>query len=653
MASLRGEPLIAPQLLAAMGRSLRHRGPDGHGVFQGPNAGIGCERLRVVDLRERADQPFHDPDSRCWMACNGEIYNAAELRDLYPDYPYRSRSDVEVILPLYLDRGAEGLAELDGMFGVTIWDEGAEALILARDRAGEKPLFFCRTGGELWFASEIQALLLDPRVSREVDEEAISHFLALGYVPEPRTGFRDIRKIEAGTIVRFARDTENVIRYWRPAAVAADGRQEQDPEARLQSLLRDAVRKQMQADVPVGVFVSGGIDSALIAALAAEPSSGEHIHTFTARFEEPSYDESQWAERSAQSVQARYHEVLINERSLAEALSAVTRGLAEPLADPAILPTYLLAKEARKHVTVILSGEGADELFGGYPTYLGHKLAPYVARLPHALRRALRSAVGLARASRRKVTLEFLLKRFLADATKPCLERHMAWFGTGAQHLLRSGGAAPHPAALDACSAASDVGSAMLLDYCTYLRDGLLVKNDRATMLNSLEARAPFLDWNLTEFALALPERYKLRGMKTKWLLKETARQWLPAETVDRRKRGLSVPVASWIDQGLRSEVDRLLDPARLARQELLDPGRVGSTLAEHRAGKANHAKSLWAVIVFQYWLENWVPDRADSTLERTGLEPPAAGPRKTAANPPESSAVALAAAHQNEEVPC
>ncbi len=613
MVSLSGDALRTPEALERMGRSLRHRGPDSSGVFQSRSAAIGCERLRVMDLRKRADQPFTSPDARCRLVCNGEIYNAEELRRRYSDYAFRSRSDVETILPLYLDKGSEGLRELDGMFGLAIWDEGAGALTLARDRPGEKPLFYSRVGGELWFASEAQTLLLNPALSRDLDDTAVRQYLTLGYVPEPRTAFRDLRKLESGTIARFSASGDSATRYWDPAAFEPTAMPASTAVPRLRSLLESAVRKQMVADVPVGIFVSGGIDSALVAAIVAQEAPGQETHTFTARFTDPSYDEGPEAEACAGQTSTRHHEVMIGESQLAEALGAVVDRLAEPLADPAILPTYLLSREARKHVTVVLSGEGADELFGGYPTYLGHKLVPWVRALPGPVRDLLRAAAGLIPASRGKVTIEFLLKRFLADAEKPLAQRHLAWLGTGAGDGLAMGGESGVAATVRSLALPTGGGlaGAMLLDYRTYLPDDLLTKNDRATMMSSLEARAPFLDHDLSAFALALPERFKVRGLTTKWLLKKAAGKWLPRQSIHRRKRGLSVPVASWIDNGLRSEVDRLLATERLVRQELFDPRPIGHLLAQHRAGKANHARALWALVVFQYWLERWVPERA------------------------------------------
>ncbi len=618
MVSLRGEPLRHPAALTAMAESLHHRGPDSQGVHRGRHVGIGCDRLRIMDLRQRADQPFCDPRERCWLVCNGEIYNSPELRRRYRDYPFRSRSDVEVILPLFLDRGAAGLGDLEGMFALAIWDEPSQTLVLARDRAGERSLFYSSIDGELWFASEVQALLSSPKICRDLDETAISQYLALGYVPEPRTAFRAIRKLEAGTLACFTAEGTRSHRYWDPGAVETRELRRGPALSQLRSLLTSAIRKQMTADVPVGVFVSGGLDSALLASIAARQASGGRLKTFTAKFSEGSYDESSWAASCARRLGTEHHEVLVDERSLTEALGAVTETLAEPLADPAILPTYLVARKAREHVKVALSGEGADELFGGYPTYIGHQLVPYLLALPRPARRLMCSAAELLPASRKKVTLEFLLKRFLADAEKPWLERHLGWFGIGAGALAAAGERPELPEAFAAGDSPASVASrAMLLDYRTYLPDNLLVKIDRATMLSSLEARAPFLDRELSAFALALPERFKLRRLTTKWLLKEAAREWLPRRTIYRKKRGLSVPVASWLDRGLRPEVDRLLAPERLERQDLLDPLRVQRLLAEHRAGVANHARPLWTVVVLQYWLERWLPERAGRESRR------------------------------------
>ena len=420
-----------PEVLDWMGEALRHRGPDGHAVFTHADAVIGTERLRIIDLHERADQPFAAPGSQVWLECNGEIYNAAEIRARYADYPYRSRSDVETILPLYLERGAAAVRELDGMFGLAIWDHRSRTLLLARDRAGEKPLFYARVNHEILFASELQCLLRHPEVSRELDPIAVAEYLKLGYVPEPRTMFRDVRRVEAGTYKLFTDSREETVRYWDPASFAIEPIDARDAVRETRRLIERAVEKQVMSDVPVGVFISGGMDSSILATLAAKFIGVDKVHTFSAKFAESSFDESGDAAILAARIQTRHVPVRTDEETLLDALQRVVGGVAEPIADAAILPTFLLARAARERVKVILSGEGADELFGGYPTYLGHKLAPLYHALPSFARALLRRAVQRVPSSTKKVTLEFLLKRFVSDAEKSWLDRHLAWFGSG------------------------------------------------------------------------------------------------------------------------------------------------------------------------------------------------------------------------------
>jgi asparagine synthase (glutamine-hydrolysing) len=586
-----------PSVLDEMGEALRHRGPDGRATFTDVDARIGTARLRIIDLHERADQPFASPDDEVWLEANGEIYNSLSIRARYPDYPYKSHSDVETILPLYLDRGAAAVEELDGMFGLAIRDNRTKTLLLARDRAGEKPLFYANVSGEVIFASELQSLLRHPDVSRELDREAIADYLALGYIPEPRTAFLAIRRVPAGTYMLFRDGREETVRYWDPTRIQQIAIDPRQAVAETQRLIENAVTKQVMSDVPVGVFVSGGLDSSILATLASNVIGVDKVHTFSAQFAEASYDESGDAAVLAKKMRTKHVPVRTDDETLVDALQNVTERVAEPLADPAILPTFLLARTAREHVKVILSGEGADELFGGYPTYLGHKVAPRYDALPSFVRNGLKKLAYALPASGKKVTLEYLLKRFVTDAERPWSERHLHWFGTGLTDRTPD---------LDAPGDDALVG-AMLLDYRSYLRDNLLVKVDRGTMLSSVEARAPFLDRDVTAFALSLPSDLRVRGLTTKWVLKKAAEKWVPHDVIYRRKRGLSVPIAGWINRGLRAEVDRLLDPIRLRRRGLVDEPRVTALLAEHRSGRANHAKALWAVVMLEYWLERWV----------------------------------------------
>jgi asparagine synthase (glutamine-hydrolysing) len=608
-------------LLPAMAASLHHRGPDGARLLRSSQCALGATRLRIIDPTEQADQPFFTPGRETWLVCNGEIYNSGDLRRQFADYPYRSRTDIETILPAYRAHGLDVFRELDGMFAIAIWEAESSTLTLARDRAGEKPLFYARIGQEFWFASEMQALLEHPGLRRDIDEVAVSQYLKLGYPLEPRTLFSEIRRVEPGTALVVTPSGQRVHRYWDPREFVrqAHDASPADEIEELRGRLDAAVRRQVVADASVGVFLSGGLDSSLIASIAARALGRDRVTSFTARFDADSYDEGEWATRSASSAGTRHVDVDCGTDQLLHAVQAVSSRLAEPVSDPAILPTFLLSETACRHVRVVLSGEGADELLGGYPTYIGHNVAEHLARAPGPLKRGLTRLVESLPVSDQKVSLEFLLKRFVRGFDLPWPERHVRWFGAG-------GGLT----SLDATHAADWLGplldsyrdldprrGPLLFDYQTYLPDQLLVKMDRATMMNSIEGRAPFLDRSLSAFAFGVSPALKVRHLTTKWALKKAAEKWLPRELIWRRKRGLSVPIASWINGSLGETTDRLLAPARLQKHGLMDSAAVKAMLDAHRAGRANHAGALWSAIMLQLWLERWQPSLAgDNPLD-------------------------------------
>jgi asparagine synthase (glutamine-hydrolysing) len=599
-----------------MRETLIHRGPDGGGSADHPGATLQIRRLAIVDLAH-GDQPFTSPDGQVSIVCNGEIYNMDELRRdaAAVDYPFRSRSDVESVLPLYLRYGDAAIPRLEGMFALAIWDARTRRLLLARDRSGEKPLFYAECGDELVFGSEPKALLAYPAVARDLDEVAAATYVAMGYVHAPRTMHRAIRKLPPGHTLNADATGVRITSYWRadtiaPAATPA--------EPAIRDTLRGAVQRELMADVPLGIFISGGIDSSFLLSQAAPAYAPGRLFTYTAGFGDPGYDETGPAALLARTFGTVHRVVPCDPANLRRAFDALAGQLDEPLGDPAVMPTWLLAEAARADVKVILSGEGADELFGGYPTYVGHGLAARYAALPGPLRTLVRRAVFAWPPSPGKVTLEFLLKRFVANAERPPVERHFEWFGAfgpSATPALLGPRAAP---GLDAARAGWDAIGAgatrgrdlldgiLLLDFLTYLPDDLLTKVDRATMFRSVEARAPFLDRRVMEMALAIPSRDKVRGLKTKVGLVSAARGSVPGEILSRRKRGLSVPVARWINEELRAEVDRLLAPARLRDEGWLDAGEVQRLLGEHRHGAANHGRRLWPLVAFQRWLEKW-----------------------------------------------
>src|SRR5258706_185740 len=590
-----GAPLRHPDAIARMAESLRHRGPDGERIVGHARARLGARRLAIMDLTT-GDQPFPRPYRALWMVCNGEIYTAPELRREATawGYPFRSRGDIETIVPLYERHGEGAVARLDGMFGLAVWDERLGRLLLARDRAGEKPLFWTQVEGELGFAWGFRALLPFPDQPGRVTRAALDLYRALGYVPGPHTMLDGIHKLAPGHLLVADAGGVQQRPYWSPAAAAAAPSRLVNA-AQLRDTLLRGVERELMSDVPLGVFTSGGLDSSLLVGAAARVLSGERIHTYAVRFVEPGYDESAYAEAVTHDIKTVHHVVPADDEVLRRALDVVTQSLAEPLGDPAILPTYLLAEAARAEVKVVLSGEGADELFGGYPTYLGHRAAAAWMRVPGPVRRGLRWAVERWPASTGKVTLEFLLKQFVAAAERPWLERHLAWFG--ALGPSPEGGVVPELACkLHGFPHDDPLNRILWFDFVTYLPDDLLAKVDRATMLASIEARAPFLDREVMELVLPAPSALKVRGFTTKAILKEAARGLVPDAVIDRRKRGLSVPVARWLNTGLASLADRLLDTP---------------LLAEHRSGKANHARKLWPLLMLALCAEPWQVDIA------------------------------------------
>ena len=598
MVSLTGDHLRAPEIAHRLSERLAHRGPDGVGEHRAPDAILGARRLRIIDRRPQSDQPYSSVSGKT-LVCNGEIYNGVEIRNRFREYPYQSRTDVEAVLPLVDRNGIPGLTELDGMFAIGIWDRVERKLWLARDRAGEKPLFYLQTDNEVWFASEMHALLLHPTVSFHLDRDALNEYLVFGFVREPRTLYHVIRKVPAGRVVEVS-CAGTVIRPIDAESTEA-GNPFESSSPSLLKLLETSVRKQLRADVPVGVFLSGGIDSSLVTALAIRQQPD--LHTFTVRFNRPSYDEGLAARRVAATFKSYHHEVVATFGRLERALHILVSDIDEPISDPAVLPTILLAEKARKYAGVVMSGEGSDELFGGYPTYLGHRWARVAAAVPQPLVRGVLAAVTRRAASTGRVPTGLLLERLFRHAGMEARARHFTWFGTGLFPVLDR---SRREAMLDTFDQCTDpVSWAMDTDYRLYLREGLLTKLDRATMRWGLEARTPFLDRDVVSYARRLATDRKVGYVRSKIVLADVARDVLPGWIVKRRKRGLSVPIAEWLNNDLKDTVDRVLDPGRIAKQGLLADLPLTRLLGEHRSGRANHARALWALVVLQLWLEH------------------------------------------------
>jgi asparagine synthase (glutamine-hydrolysing) len=608
---MRGGP-ADPERLRAMSATLVHRGPDSDGHLVDGPVGLAARRLSIIDL-ETGDQPIANEDGTVHVVQNGEIYNYRELRAglEVAGHRFATRSDTEVLVHLYEEHG-DGFAErLRGMFAVAVWDARRQRLVLARDPFGIKPLYYRENANELAFASELRAL---PR--GEIDLDALEAFLAFNSVPGPYSIFREVRKLRPGHLLVWEEGEARVSRFARLAPLpAAELRREDDDELaeELRARLRDSVRAHLIADVSVGVLLSGGVDSSALAALAAQESS-DPVHTFSIGFEERSFDELDDARSVAQQYGTR-HEELVLRPDAALLLPALADAFDEPFADSSALPTYLVSELAARHVKVALSGEGGDELFGGYYTYAADLLALRVGRLAPLAR----PLVERLPSSGRRASFDYKAKRFVGAAGLPPLERHHAWkeiFSPEVRaELLGSdplSGSRLDPVDLLRARFAETEGAELLarlqdLDLGTYLVDDLLVKTDRASMAHSLEARVPYLDPLVAGLAQALPTRLKVSGLRKKRLLRKAAAPLLPRRIVYGRKRGFSIPAAAWLRGELEPFARDVLSPETMRRQAFFQPAIVASLLDRHVAGKEDLSRQLWGVLAFTLWYERHV----------------------------------------------
>jgi asparagine synthase (glutamine-hydrolysing) len=611
-----GRGSVDPDRLRRMSATLVHRGPDSEGTHLDGPVGLAARRLAIIDLTG-GDQPIRNEDGTVVVVQNGEIYNHRELeRELErAGHTFRTRCDTEVLVHGYEEWGPSLWERLRGMFAVGVWDARRRRLVLARDRFGIKPLYYRDVGGELSFASELDAL---PR--GEIDLDALDAFLAFNSIPAPLTIFREIRKLPPGHTLTWESGNVSIERYARPGPLPARfDADEADLVEECRARLRDSVRAHLIADVPVGVLLSGGVDSGALAALAAEESS-EAVRTFSIGFEEASFDELSGARAVAERYGTRHRELVLRPDA-ALLLPALADAFDEPFADSSALPTYLVSKLAAEDVKVALSGEGSDELFGGYYTYAADLLAERVGPLA-SLARPL---VERLPSSTRRASFDYKAKRFAGAAHLPPLERHHGWkeiFGTDARAELTGGRGGFDPLVTHRERFDETEGHELLtrlqdVDFGLYLVDDLLTKTDRASMAWSLEARVPFMDTVVANFAFSLPVRHKVRGLSKKRLLRKAVEPLLPREVVHGRKRGFSIPAAAWLRGDLEPFARETLSPATIRRQGLLRPAAVTRVLDDHVAGRADLSRQLWGLLALTLWHERHVEGvRRDVPLE-------------------------------------
>ena len=605
------------ELLRRMNRKLAHRGPDAEGYFEQGAAHLGHRRLSVIDIASSL-QPMSSADGRYTLVFNGEIYNFKALRSELEGLgrSFRTRGDTEVLLQAVEQWGEQALQHLQGMFAFAIWDTREQTLFAARDHLGVKPFHYYWDGTLFAFASELKALVEHPDVSREIDLDALSLYLESQYIPAPRTIYRSIHKLEAGHALVLRGADLREFAYWSPDYSRKAGWDEAEALERLEAELRGSVRSMLVADVPLGAFVSGGIDSSVVAALMAQEVGGS-IETFNLGFEgDTTQSEHEEAARVARHIGANHHALMVAPNDVLQAVDEWVDVFDEPFGDQAALPTMLLARLTRKHVTVALTGEGADELFAGYSNYakrvreeritgwLGARYSPLpalVRHLPEVIARdRIVKAIGLPRAQR-YATIPNVFDR----ATHPRLYSDAF---LARRHARISETAA---ARFDECNAADYFEKIMCVDMRLWLPDDLLVKVDRATMAYSLEARVPYLDHRFVEFVARLDPGLKQKGDTRKYLLKKLAEKFLPREIVHRRKQGFVMPLSEWLASGLKSRVEESLGAGGLEKRGLFREGALRRLLEEHRAGRRNHAGRLWALTVLEIWFERYAPDYA------------------------------------------
>jgi asparagine synthase (glutamine-hydrolysing) len=605
--------------LAAMGQSLVHRGPDDAGCYVRGPVGLAVRRLAVIDVTG-GHQPIHNEARTVWVICNGEIYNFRQLRRALEarGHCFTTRSDTETIVHAYEEYGLDFVAQLRGMFAIALWDERERRLVLARDRLGIKPLHYAALSDRLLFGSEIKALRAAD-VAFTLDPQALSVYLSLLYIPAPLTIYREVRKLEPGHMLIWQDGRMQVRRYWAlgevepfpPRTPAAELRQA------LRETLGEAVRSQLVADVPLGIFLSGGLDSSTVVALARQAWSGR-LRTFSVGFDQPSYDERRYARQVAQRFETEHAEIVVRPDApgLAQRLAA---HFDEPFADSSAIPMMFLSALARQHVTVALGGDGGDELFAGYMTYQADKLACLYDRLPGGLTHMLVPAlVRRLPVSEDKVSFDFKARRFAAHALLEPGRRHYAWkaFFDDAlkQRLLQPDLAAALDGAVDGYPAFHRHYEAVpqfdaltrfqYADTMVYLPDNNLTKVDRTSMAHSLEVRVPLLDERVAEFAFRLPGRLRMPGLRLKHFLRQSVGDLLPAGVRTRPKGGFNVPMSHWLKAELRPLVDHYLSAEVIGGQGYFRPEVVAGLVDEHLAGRADHSRQLWALLMASLWVE-------------------------------------------------
>lgn len=605
-------------ILRRMIKTLEHRGPDFLGADLKEGVGLAQARLSILDLSSNAHQPFYTEDGRYGIVFNGEIYNYIQLKEelaKHRTFSFRSTSDTEVLLYLYIVLGEKMLPMLNGMFAFVIYDFLEKKAFIARDRMGKKPFYYAIKENTLVFGSELKALLVHPLVSRKVNLSVLNEYLTYDYVPTPHAILEDVKKLDGGHFMVFqnGKITEEKAYYTTQFHPTFKGTFV-EAKTQLGELLDDATAARLVADVPLGVFLSGGLDSSTIA-YYAQKNAAKQINTFSIGFSNKSYDESDYAALVAKKLGTEHHVEFLEAQDSLDLLPFITERMDEPFADPSIIPTYLLSKFTRSKVTVALGGDGSDELLAGYPTFISDRYKQYYSALPNFLKSTIKGAVNWLPPSDKNISLDFKINQFLKGFDGKPRDIHTLWLSSFTPtEKTRLFSAQARVALKD--KTGLELIDEVLVNYRnettfhqtlqtyfkTYLQDDILVKVDRASMLTSLEVRAPFLDYRVVDFINTLPNEYKIKGNNGKYVLKELMRDKLPNEIIDRPKKGFGIPLSLWLRNELRGLCDELLSEENLKKHQLFDVNYVKQLQKEHYSQRKNHRKELWNLMVFQGW---------------------------------------------------
>jgi asparagine synthase (glutamine-hydrolysing) len=614
---------VSKEILTKMSGEIIHRGPDDEGFHLKGPIGLAFRRLSIIDLNT-GNQPIHNEEKTIWVVFNGEIYNFIELRaDLKKKgHTFYTRSDTEVIVHLYEEYGEDFPLHLNGMYAIALWDEKKDSLFLVRDRVGIKPLYYSETGDGIVFASEIKALL-KAGVSKQPDHEAINQYLSYGYIPSPLTGFKDIKKLDPGHMLVCSGNSYDINKFWdlENSGVSYAGLSEDDMADLLIDELTDVIKRQTRSDVPVGIFLSGGIDSSLIASVAAERCNLK-LNAFTIGFEEESYNELSSARIVTDRLGLNLHEFILTENEISREIEHIMSFIDEPLFDYSAIPVYFVSKLARSKVKTVIGGEGGDELFGGYQTHYLSRIAQWYRTIPHIVRKGISSAANRLPESHSYLSTAYKLKRFTYGANFPYDQGHYRWkvlFDEDHKKQLLSNEFLNYVGELDSYSAMGRYFNAarakdyniqeqlMYVDFKTFLQDDPLQKTDRMSMANSLEVRVPLLDNAIIDFSRKVPLNKKIKGFQSKYLLRKALSRFQPSEIAFGKKRGFTPPVAVWIKNGLKDYVLSTLSPESISKIGFLNQRYIDSIIDDHLKGRAENSRQIWALVVLVNWYRNYV----------------------------------------------